>query len=544
MNHPVRAWPALILIAVLAGLTACGSGSGGASGPAVSSVTVTPSELRLAVGATAKLDAILSASANADKGVSWSSDDERVATVADDGAVRAVARGTTTISATSKQDPTKSGDARVTVTTAGSGLSPGPGSDPDLDPAPLDWTITFGTDASDAATAVAVDRWGYVIVVGYTMGDLAEENLGGHDAFVRKYDPDGEEVWTAQFGTEARDEATGVAVDDLGDIYVVGHTMGDLGAENEGSYDIFVRKYDSGGLWVWTEQFGSAGADTGNAIVVDHDRNVIVAGSDIVPEEPEPTAGLPWFVRKFRQAADGASVTLDWTYRTDAAIAGLAVDDNDAIIMVGSHWTPEAESEVFVAKLDVAGNELWVELLGSGDESEEDGGVPDTRFPLELWEGLRSFEDAGTAVAVGPSGNIFLTGYMGAHNMGTGYRDHRAFLMHLAPDGEEVWARLFEEEYSTIGNSLAVDMAGNVVMSGNTVGIYDERTPPGTELFIRKVSPSGELLWEDIYGDSGWDISSGTAVDAEGNIFNTGYTLGEGGSPLGQRDGYLRKYLP
>src|SRR5262249_1201353 len=43
----------------------------------------------------------------------------------------------------------------------------------------------------------------------------------GDDSFVRKYDPDGAEVWTREFGTSEESFAWGVAVDSNG-VYVVG----------------------------------------------------------------------------------------------------------------------------------------------------------------------------------------------------------------------------------------------------------------------------------------------------------------------------------
>jgi outer membrane protein assembly factor BamB len=53
-------------------------------------------------------------------------------------------------------------------------------------------------------------------------------SAGGDDAFVRKYNPDGQELWTRQFGSQGRDSAATVAVDDAGGVYVVGTTSGYL----------------------------------------------------------------------------------------------------------------------------------------------------------------------------------------------------------------------------------------------------------------------------------------------------------------------------
>src|SRR5690606_12997652 len=119
------------------------------------------------------------------------------------------------------------------------------------------------------------------------------------------------------------------------------------------------------------------------------------------------------------------------------------------------------------------------------------------------------------------------------------------YLLKLAPDGEEVWAILFDDAHKTHGNAVTVDASGDVIVTGNTASYYDVRSPAGTEMFVRKLTSDGVQLWEDWFGHSGWDISSGVATDADGNIFNTGYTLGElGDASFGERDVYLRKYLP
>src|SRR6056297_1362293 len=59
-------------------------------------------------------------------------------------------------------------------------------------------------------------REGITLVAGYTVGSLGGENAGNVDAFVRKLDPDGNHVWTHQFGTSESDGAKGVASDARG----------------------------------------------------------------------------------------------------------------------------------------------------------------------------------------------------------------------------------------------------------------------------------------------------------------------------------------
>src|SRR3972149_9981058 len=68
----------------------------------------------------------------------------------------------------------------------------------------------FGTSAGDVGQDVAVDAAGNAYVVGNTGGTLpGQTSAGGQDAYVRKYDPAGNEGWTRQFGTSADEGGPG-----------------------------------------------------------------------------------------------------------------------------------------------------------------------------------------------------------------------------------------------------------------------------------------------------------------------------------------------
>ncbi len=104
------------------------------------------------------------------------------------------------------------------------------------------WTSQFGSPFYSGALAVAVDGSGNIIVAGHTWGALPGQTRAGlSDAFVRKLSPAGAEMWTIQFGSPAADAATGVAVDASGNIIVAGETYGDLpGQTQAGLGDTFV----------------------------------------------------------------------------------------------------------------------------------------------------------------------------------------------------------------------------------------------------------------------------------------------------------------
>jgi hypothetical protein len=127
------------------------------------------------------------------------------------------------------------------------------------------WTRQFGMSDSDSCNDVRVDANGNVIVSGRTFGAFPNQtNSGGADAFVRKYDGSGNELWTRQFGTNLHDIATGIATAAGGSVYVGGTTNATFpGQISAGSTDIFIRKYDPNGAELETHQFGTAGVEQG-----------------------------------------------------------------------------------------------------------------------------------------------------------------------------------------------------------------------------------------------------------------------------------------
>jgi len=69
-------------------------------------------------------------------------------------------------------------------------------------------------------------------------------------------------AWTQQVGDGTYDVAYGVAVDTRGNVLVAGNTADILpGQQSAGERDVFVRKYDPNGKELWTRQFGSAYGD-------------------------------------------------------------------------------------------------------------------------------------------------------------------------------------------------------------------------------------------------------------------------------------------
>ncbi|HEV8040121.1 MAG TPA: hypothetical protein VGP62_14735 [Bryobacteraceae bacterium] len=184
------------------------------------------------------------------------------------------------------------------------------------------WTNQFGTpNGPEYAEAVSVSSSG-VYVAGTTPGLLGIQTLPtfAYDAYVRKYDANGNLQWTRQFGTADNDVAYGAFADDTG-MYVVGYTKGVLGTASLGGADVFLRRYDSNGNALWTLQTGSVDDDYGYGVAADASGIYIAGYTDrnSIPESLTNVADP--FLYKYSPPAPGGPVILDGGIVNNASFA-------------------------------------------------------------------------------------------------------------------------------------------------------------------------------------------------------------------------------
>ncbi len=96
---------------------------------------------------------------------------------------------------------------------------------------------TSDTFVYGSITSVALDQSGNVVFGGTSGPDASS------DVLLQICDPDGDELWTDQFGTAQPEGDTAVAMDSLGCLYVSGSTKGVLAPPGDANQDIFLVKY-------------------------------------------------------------------------------------------------------------------------------------------------------------------------------------------------------------------------------------------------------------------------------------------------------------
>jgi uncharacterized delta-60 repeat protein len=216
-------------------------------------------------------------------------------------------------------------------------------------------TANGSGDGADEARGIAIDPSGNLLVAGYVTTASA-----GRDIWVRKYTATGATLWTrTAAGSDGQnDEGHGVATDAAGNVIVTGFVW--AGADER---DVWVRKYDPDGNedWTATHDGPASASDEGNGVATDSAGNVVVTGY-----EETAAVGRDVWVRKYDP--DGAEM---WTQTYNAPQdatdigRGVAVDASDAIIVGGSIFRGPQADNVWVRKYDPAGAEIWTVVYNS-----------------------------------------------------------------------------------------------------------------------------------------------------------------------------------
>jgi hypothetical protein len=275
------------------------------------------------------------------------------------------------------------------------------------------WIRQFGTDARDEATALAPDGTGGVVIAGYTGGSLGGPNPGRmQDAFVARYDGDGNRLWILQFGTSDRhDRATSLLSDGTGGVIIAGYTGGSLGGPNAGIFDAFVARFDRDGIQQWIHQFGTSLSDEARALSPDGAGGFMVAGYLGEDLDTETTNG---FLARYDGAGNQLWIRQFGTNKRDEAWA-LAPDGNGGFIVggvtLGSLGGPKSgQLDCFLVGFDGDGNAQWFRQFGSSE-----------------------FEFL-TSITAHPGGGVFVGGLTAGNIAGPSFGGNDAFLARYTID--------------------------------------------------------------------------------------------------------------
>jgi hypothetical protein len=420
------------------------------------------------------------------------------------------------------------------------------------------WGERFGDSDGQSPTGLATDSDGNVVVAGYFSGaiNFGGDSLvcsGGFDVFLAKLDANGKHLWSKRFGDKDSQAPGGVAVDSMGNVLIAGYFNGgiDLGGgllTSKGGSDVFIAKLDAKGEYVWGQRFGDDSTQGATGVAVDGSGDVVLIGGfdgviDFGGGALTSKGGSDVFIAKLDAKGKYLWAQSFGDESTQGA-NGVAVDSMGNVLVVGYFnggidfggglLTSKGGSDIFIAKLSADGHHVWSKSFGDA-----------------------STQNA-TSVAVDGSGNIVLTGQLsGTVDLGGGTLNGPGdmFVAKLDAGGKHVWSKLFGDKSAESANGIAVDKAGNLVVTGYFSGSVDVGggqlvSAGGADIFAAKLDTDGNHLWSKRFGNANDQTGVSAAMDGHGNTVLAGYfsgTVDIGSSSLvcdGGYDAVLAKFAP
>ncbi len=284
----------------------------------------------------------------------------------------------------------------------------------------------------------------------------------------------------------------------------------------------------------WVKQIGGTNSDFGYSIVLDDQGNIYTTGYFFDTVDFDPGVGV--FNITSTGSADVFISKLDaagnfvWAKHLGGSQAdysfSIVLDNTGNLYTTGlfhgtSDFDPNAGvfnltstgGDTFISKLDTSGNFVWAKQVDSP-----------ANFNL------------GITLALDASGNVYGTGYFGGiadfdpsasiFNL-TSSGNFDIFIWKLDVSGNFVWAKRMGGTDDDIGNTIKVDDSGsNIYCTGefrSTVdfdpngGVFNLTSSGSSDGYISKLDSSGNLVWAKKIGDVGDDRGLSIALDNSNN---------------------------
>ncbi len=390
------------------------------------------------------------------------------------------------------------------------------------------WSKPLGGLDVQRARALAVDKDSNVLVTGEMQGSLdigsglSFTSAGLTDIFLVKLNSSGKHLWSWRLGEAEEQFARGLAVDGSGNVVLVGYYRGTIGFSGSSvsvssglERDLFMIKLSAQGEPLWAQSFGGDSGQYGYDVALAEDDSIALTGTfegtvsfggsalvsagdnDILVARFESTGEHKWSKRfgdSLEQKAQSVAIDALGNVLISGYVRG-GVDFGGGTLAGGDNH------DIFIAKLDSAGEHLWSKRFGDFAEQ-------------NAWD-----------LAVDSAGNVTLTGdFIGNVDFGGGMLssagDRDIYLARFDANGKHLWSKRFGDTKSQRAFALDVDPTGRILLLGEFAGSVDfggggMKSAGQTDVFLAAFGPNGQLLGGSRWGDD--QIQYGKAVAFNGN---------------------------
>ena len=324
----------------------------------------------------------------------------------------------------------------------------------------LEWVSQISGTWDVSPISIVTDNSGNIYNVGHFTEKISFElvndiknltSMGQEDIYIQKLDPNGKSLWLKHIKSPNQIGAYNIVFDPSGFIYITGGVNGETYIEKEilvskGNKDFFILKMDLNGKMVWVKQIKGVDYKGVNSIVLGSNSDIYLTGSfqGKVDFDPGP----------------------DTLYLSSIA-----------------------KSDIFIQKLDLDGNLIWIKKISGMDE------------------------DSGNSITLDSRDNIIVTGNFWGKvdfdpSLDTFYLtpagDDDIFILKLTAEGDFLWSKKIGGKSSDWGISIESDINDDLYLSGvfyDSVDFdfgldtYHLIAYPNRSSFILKADNDGNMIW-------------------------------------------------
>ena len=313
----------------------------------------------------------------------------------------------------------------------------------------LTFVKTYGGTKNDSAQSITATSDGGYAILGYTQSndnDITDKQDESFDYWVLKFDANDQLQWQKTYGGTADDRGYDIIQTSDGGYAILGYSFSNDGdtSVNSGLQDYWLVKLDSNGNISWEKSFGYQGTDTGISVIETNNQGYLITGVlDVTASGGEGNS-----------------------QRTANRHAG------------GDYWA---------LKLDNSGNLEWSRYFG--------GNFTDTPY------GAVQTDDNGFIIAgSSDSEDTDISGNIGTYDF---------WIIKISEFGDLVWEKSFGGSQIDEARAISKTDDGNYIIAGDTRSSDNDisQNKGAADLWLIKISPTGNLIWEKTLGGSSFDVA-------------------------------------
>jgi len=359
-----------------------------------------------------------------------------------------------------------------------------------LDTITIDFTKTIGGTKNESAQAVVKTSDGGYAILGYAQsmdGDVTNKLNESFDYWLLKYDQNDLLQWQKTYGGSDDDRGNDIIQTSDGGYAVIGYSKSNDGnvTMNNGAHDFWVSKLDASGNMLWGKNYGFLGADIGTSIIQSNDGGYLLSGVLDV------------------SASNGEGNSKNSKSSSSKRHAG------------GDYW---------VIKINALGEKQWRRYFG--------GTFTDTPY-----DAIQTEDNGYLIVGSSDSGDVDIKDNKGTYDF---------WVVKISETGTLVWEKSFGGTQTDEARAISKSNDGNYIIVGDTRSNDTDVSfnNGATDLWVIKISPIGELIWEKSIGGNSFDVGRSISKTQNGDFIISGSSRSVNGDLTnnnGQNDAWVIK---